>query len=556
MELRPYQEAAVAAVYDHLRSKDNNPVVCIPTGGGKTAVMAKISSDAVRLWGGRVLILAHVKELLEQSYKTLERTFSEIVDTKSPIDIGLYSAGLNSRDTEHDVVVAGIQSVYQRAADFGHRDLILVDECHLIPTDGDGMYQRFLSGMRAINSDLRVLGFTATPFRLDAGPICSPDHFLNEICHQTTVRELIGQGYLCRLSSKATEHGIDTSQLSVRGGEFIQEQMEAAYLAGDNATLAIEEMMRRCVGCKSVLIFASGVDHAHRICDLIDSLYGYSVAVITGDTDASDRKATIEKFRSGELAFLVNVNVLTTGFDAPNVDCVALMRATCSPGLYYQMVGRGFRIFPGKQRCLVLDFGGNIKRHGPVDMLRIKLPGDRSGPAPVKKCPECDELVPASVSICTECGFEFPARKSKVDEKAEGAGVVSDEYHESTIEVKHVEYRVHEKKGGGPTTPKTMRVDYFQGFHGKASEWICFEHEGFARRKAVAWWSARSDYAVPETAWEAVELAKSGALAPTTEIVVRYKASDKFPSIVKATIGEKPAVKEIMPTFSEDDVPF
>src|SRR4051812_24190781 len=130
MILRPYQAAAQAAVYGHLRAHDDNPCVVIPTGGGKSPLIAAICHDAVQLWGGRVLVLAHVKELLEQIADKLRAICPELT-------FGVYSAGLKRRDREHPVIVAGIQSVYRRACELGPFDLIIVDEAHLIPPDGD-----------------------------------------------------------------------------------------------------------------------------------------------------------------------------------------------------------------------------------------------------------------------------------------------------------------------------------------------------------------------------------------------------------------------------------
>ena len=221
LTLRPYQQQAVDAVYKHLRDRDDNPVVVIPTGGGNTPVMATICRDAVQTWNGRVLILAHVKELLQQSVDKLKQVCSDL-------PVGVYSAGLKRRDTEHAVIVAGIQSVYKRACELDAFDLILVDECHLIPSDGEGMYRQFLSEARVLNPQVRVVGFTATPFRLDAGPICREDHFLNTVCYEVGVRQLIADGFLSPLISKAGIAKADTSQLHVRAGEFVASEVEAA----------------------------------------------------------------------------------------------------------------------------------------------------------------------------------------------------------------------------------------------------------------------------------------------------------------------------------------
>jgi len=167
MQLRPYQLAAVDAVYGHLRSRDDNPCVVIPTAGGKTPVMATICRDAVTQWDGRVLVLAHVKELLEQ-------TADKLTAVCPDVPFGIYSAGLRRRDTEQAVIVAGIQSVYRRACELDRFDLVIVDEAHLIPLDGEGMYRQFLADAQVVNPCLRVIGFTATPFRLKDGPNVVP----------------------------------------------------------------------------------------------------------------------------------------------------------------------------------------------------------------------------------------------------------------------------------------------------------------------------------------------------------------------------------------------
>ena len=209
MILRTYQQQAVDAVYEFLRARDDNPCVVIPTAGGKTPVMATICGDAVQLWNGRVLILAHVRELLEQAVEKLQLVAPDV-------PVGIYSAGLKRRDLGYAVTIAGIQSVYEKACDVGAADLVIVDEAHLIPTEGEGMYRQFLADMKAINPLVRVIGLTATPFRVKSGMICEPDNVLNEVCYEIGVKELIVQGYLCPLVTKGAAQPLDTSSLHVR----------------------------------------------------------------------------------------------------------------------------------------------------------------------------------------------------------------------------------------------------------------------------------------------------------------------------------------------------
>ncbi len=561
MQLRPYQVEAVNAVYDHLRRRDDNPCVVIPTAGGKTPVMAAICRDAIERWGGRVLILAHVKELLEQAVEKLHAMAPDLW-----MRIGVYSAGLRSRDTEHPIIVAGIQSVYRRAAELDRFDLILVDECHLIPPDGEGMYRTFLAEAKVVNPNVRLVGLTATPYRMTTGMICGPENLLNEVCYETSVRELIVQGYLCPLKTKAGRRKVDTTGLHIRGGEFIAGEVEALMDSGALVRDACAEIVDHTRDRHSVLIFAAGVAHARHVRRVLGEL-GQECGFVCGETPAAERAETLARFREGALKYLVNVNVLTTGFDAPNIDCVAMLRPTNSPGLYYQMVGRSFRLHPDKTDSLVLDFGGNILRHGPVDALQIKDRTGGSGEAPAKECPECQAVIHAAYAVCPECGYEFPPpERQQHDRRASGAAILSGQVTETEYEVTETVYRVHTKYDAPEGHPKTMRVDYRVGLSEWQSEWVCFEHTGYARAKAEAWWRERSREPVPETAAEAVAIAEAGGVADALAITIRSVAGEKYDRIVGYRLAARPQrldstderETQDMPdyVFAEDDLPF
>ncbi|MCL4743284.1 MAG: DEAD/DEAH box helicase [Phycisphaerales bacterium] len=533
MELRAYQREAVEAVYSFLRERDDNPCVVIPTGGGKTPVIATICRDAVNQWSGRVVILAHVKELLEQAADKLRAIAPDV-------PVGIYSAGLKRKDLGYAVTIAGIQSIYQRACDLGPVDLIIVDEAHLIPPDGEGMYRQFLADAKVVNPHVRVIGLTATPFRMKTGTICAPDTILNEVCYEVGVRELIVQGFLCPLRTKAGTARADTSGLHVRGGEYIAGEVEDLMDTDSLVEAACAELVEHAADRRSVLIFCAGVRHGEHVARVIRERHGAECGFIEGATPTKDRAELIDRFKRGELKYLANVNVLTTGFDAPNVDCVALLRPTLSPGLYYQMVGRGFRLAPGKSDCLVLDFGGNVLRHGPVDAIRVKEPGSGDGEAPAKECPECHAVIHAAYSICPECGHEFPPpKREKHEATASSEGILSGQTSRSEERVSDVSYHIHYKRDD-PDAPPTMRVEYRCGFNTWFREWVCFEHTGYARAKAEQWWRARSREPVPSSVEEAVELAEAGALAPTLAITVERKAGEKYDRVVGHEIGDKP----------------
>jgi len=534
--LRPYQEKTVVSVYDFLHRRDGNPCVVLPTASGKTPVIATICRDAVERWDGRVLVVAHVKELLEQAVDKLHVMAPDLW-----MRIGVYSAGLRSRDTDHPIIVAGIQSIYRRAAELDRFDLILVDECHLLPPDGEGMYRTFLAEAKVVNPQVRLVGFTATPYRMSSGMICGPDNLLNEICYEVGVRELIVQGYLCPLKTKAGKRKVDTGGLHIRGGEFIAGEVEA--LMDDDALVrdACHEIVDHTQNRHSVLIFASGVQHAQHVQRVLGGM-GHECGFVCGDTLPFDRADTLKRFREGLLKYLVNVNVLTTGFDAPNIDCVAMLRPTNSPGLYYQMVGRGFRLHPSKENCLVLDFGGNILRHGPVDALEIKDRPPGTGEAPAKECPQCQAVIHAAYTVCPECGFEFPPpEREKHDRAASAAPILSGEAKTNEYTVCEVSYHVHTKRDAPPEAPKTMRVEYRNSWDQWRSEWVCFEHMGYARVKAEAWWRRRSDLPVPEGAAEAVNIAQAGNLAEPVAITVRSVSGEKYDQIVDYRFADAPA---------------
>jgi len=532
---------------------------------GKTPVIATICRDAVTQWQGRVLILAHVKELLEQAADKLQAICPDV-------RFGIYSAGLRRRDTAHGVIVAGIHSIYKRACELDAFDLVIVDEAHMIPPEGEGMYRQFLAEAKQINPQLRVIGLTATPYRMKSGPICTPEHFLNAVCYEVGVRELIRDGYLCPLVTKAGRCRADTNGLHVRGGEYVAGEVEDLMDQDALVDAACAEIVEHTGDRKAVLIFAAGVKHGRHIVTTLAGKYGIECGFVCGETPDGERAETLNRFRgAGErgliprepLRYLCNVNVLTTGFDAPNIDCVAMLRPTLSPGLYYQMVGRGFRLHPGKTDCLILDFGGNVLRHGPVDQIVV---GERAAngneQAPAKECPQCHAVIAAGYAKCPECGYEFPPpERAKHDAQASDAGILSGQVATTRYAVADVYYSVHIKRDAQADDPTTMRVDYRVGWHQYKSEWVCFEHQGYARQKAIAWWRRRSPDPMPETTEQAVERASNGAVAPTLAIVVRSVAGEPYERIVDYELGPmpEPVPAESLAFYEEgrgDDIPF
>lgn len=552
LTLRPYQQDAKEAVYRHLHSRDDNPCVVIPTAGGKTPVMASICKDAVTLWGGRVLVLAHVKELLEQTADKLTQVCSEV-------KFGIYSASLKRRDTEESVIIAGIQSVFRRACELDRFDLVIVDEAHLISPDGEGMYQTFLGEARVVNPALRVIGFTATPFRLKDGPLCTPEGILNQVCYEVGVRELIRDGFLCPLVTKSGINKVDTSQLHLRAGEFVADEVEQLMDHDQLVASACGEIVAYASERNAVLIFASGIRHGQHVVRVLAEQHRLECGFVTGETPVAERDAILKRFRAGQLKYLCNVNVLTTGFDAPHIDCVVLLRPTASAGLYYQMVGRGFRLHESKRDCLVLDFGGNVLRHGPVDTLRAMEKGATGGSAPAKECPECFALVATGYAICPQCGYRFPPpQRQQHEAQATSAGILSGQETTTKHRVKDVRFYVHTKRGAMDDAPKTLRVEYQIGLNSSISEYICFEHQNFARQHAIDWWQKRSPDPVPATSERAIEIIEGGGLCHTVGITTKKIAGERFERIIDYELGPMPdpLPEHDMSNPDGDEIPF
>lgn len=498
--LRPYQQAAIDAVLSYWADGGENPLIEMATGTGKSVVISTLTRDLLIRWPDmRVIMLVHVKELVEQNARAMLRTWPQV-------PIGINSAGLGRRDMRAQVLCASIQSVYRAGRELGPRDLILVDEAHLVPREGEGMYRRLLDDLRETVPDLRVAGFTATPYRLDSGRLDKGDgRLFSEIVYTYGIAEGIRDGFLSSLISKATATTLDVSDVARRGGEFIPGALEVAIDKDWITREAVSEMVQLGADRRSWLVFCAGVKHAAHVRDEIRSR-GISCETITGETSHGERDRIIRDFREGRIRALTNAQVLTTGFDAPSVDMVAMLRPTLSTGLYVQIVGRGTRIAPSKANCLILDYAGNVRRHGPVDAIEISsgsAKGDgavKEGDVRAKTCPECQTLLALNARSCFVCGHEYPVEdKPKHEAKADAEVSILSTAAPAWVPVSDWRWYRHVKPG----SPPSLRVEYECGIS-VHREWICLEHPGFAGEKARRWWGKMVGGEVPTTVDQAV----------------------------------------------------
>jgi len=474
LELRPYQRAAIDGLYNYWSDKKgDNPIIVAPTGSGKSLIIAHLIKDAMSYPGTRVLILTHVKELLEQNASELMALYPEA-------DVGFYSASLKKKVLQKPITFAGIQSIHKKAYDIVPApDLVIVDEAHLIPKTDGTRYNKFLSDLRVCNPGVKVVGLTATPYRLDSGYLHEGDNAIFDgIAYDIPVADLMEQGFLAPVISKSGVKTIDLSNVGKRGGEYIESELAKAASDPELVTETVAEIVRYGAERKAWLVFACGVNHAELLRAEFET-HSIEADVVTGADGMSARADKIERFRRGGSKCLINVNVLTTGFNVPHVDLVAIVRATESTGLYIQIVGRGTRIAPGKENCLVLDYGDNVMRHGFIDQIKPKIKGrTENGEAPVKKCPECLTVNHAAVRVCIECGHEFPPPQFNHGTKAYSGAMISTQVQAEWVDVDDVGYSRWRKEG----KPDSIRVTYYCGLI-KVSEWLCPDHGGYAAER-------------------------------------------------------------------------
>jgi DNA repair protein RadD len=338
-QLRPYQRDAIDALENHWRVGQGNALVALATATGKSVVIAWHIRDILCRYPARILVLTHVQELIEQNLEHLLALWPDA-------PVGVNSAGLGRRDWDQQIIFASIQSVFRNPQKLGHRDLVIVDEAHLIPHGGDGMYRTLFDALR--HPDFRIAGFTATPFRLDSGRLDEGDgKVFDEIVYSYDIGQGIRDKWLSPLSSKATQTRIDVSGVGRRGGEFIEHELQDAADIPAVVSGACDEIVRLGADRQCWLIFCTGVRHAEHVRDAL-RMRGVETEMLLGETPQEERERIIRELKTGTVRCVVNVMVLTTGFNVLQVDLIAMLRPTLSTGLYVQMLGRGSRKAPGK----------------------------------------------------------------------------------------------------------------------------------------------------------------------------------------------------------------
>jgi DNA repair protein RadD len=427
---------------------------------------------------------------------------------------------------------------------------VLIDECHLVSPKDETMYKQYLSALRTVNPHLKVVGLTATAWRLGHGRITEGGGLFTDVCCDMTSMDgfnwLLAEGYLCPLVPKATTAKLDVDGVHMRNGEFALDELQAAVDKHEVSYAACLEAVQLAGDRAHWLVFCSGVDHSDHVAAMLTSL-GISAVSVHSKMGSEARDAAIRDFKSGRVRAVVNNNILTTGFDFPGIDCIVVLRPTASTVLWVQLLGRGTRpvYAPGynlhtkegrleaqragpKANCLVLDFAGNTKRLGPInDPVIPRKRGDKPGDAPVRICTSCSTYNHASARHCVYCGAEFTFSGPKVHSQASTDDLIRvNDPVVKVLEIDHVTYTKHTRIG----KPPMVRVTYYCGLSA-FSDFIGFEHpDSFSQRRARQWWRERVPG--PEQQWLPIPTTTADALALLEHL--------KIPTHLRVWTNKKP----------------
>jgi DNA repair protein RadD len=574
LQLRDYQRESIDALYAYWQNDGGNGLIVLPTGAGKALVLSKIIEELLTDYPDmRILNVTHSASLVEQNFR-------EFIGLMPFAPAGIFSASLNRRDAHAQVLFCGIQSIYKHVDKIGSVDLVIVDEAHAISRNANTQYGKFFRAIKKANEDSRVIGLTATDYRMDSGRLTdameSDDEvgedgaaarfkLFDDVVYEVGIAELIEKGYLTKLTSHKTTAKIDLKGVGTRGGEYIPGQISEA--AERIIEAAVAEDMEMSEGRKAGLFFSTSKDNACHIAECIKR-HGRTCAVLTSD-NAHQTKEVFEGFRSGKYWAISSVSMITTGTNFPFVDFISLILSTKSAGKLVQMLGRGTRNSPGKTDCLIADHGKNLAYHGPIDQIRPKEPGSGDGEQPKKICPQeetdinghtgCGELIPISVMTCYCCGYVFPpSEEVKITAQAADAPVLSTDAAQWRP-VTNRRFFFHE---GKPGKKDSVKVSYTCGLT-VINDWLGPEHDGFFKGKTDRWWVRHGgDRPFPRTVMEFLE--RQGELLETAEISVapdgRYwTVKDYRPGSERAEpveVAAKPRMSAGMAELLEDEIPF
>lgn len=523
MHLRPYQEQSVSDLWSWFEAGNaGNPLVVAPVGSGKSVLMAAFIQRAIEAHPEtRILVCTHARELVSQDHAKLLSVWPEA-------PAGIFSAGLGKREINAQILFASIQSIWKKAEKVQRVHLLVVDEAHTISRNEKTMWGHFLRQLREINLDLRIIGYTGTPWRQSEGSLTEGDDAIfHDVASDISMLDLLEAGYLAPLVPRKAAVQIDLSGVHTRAGEYQADELEEA--ADMVTSEAVADMVEHGRDRRSWLVFCSGVKHAFHVRDELRK-HGIAAETVTGETPGAERDQILKDLQAGKIRAVTNANCLTTGVDVPAIDLLGMLRPTKSSSLLIQMAGRGTRLSPdtGKADCLFLDYSSLLKTHGVIDQIK---PPRRKGPkgegdAPSKACPACETKCLAASRVCPVCGHEFPAHTPKIETFAASDAVLSNQIKPIWSEVQGVSYSKHKGRGG---KPDCLLVTYQIGLMEWVSEYINPWRDDVAGDIGRKWWAKRAPgQPIPATLDDALRLAP--ALPNPAQIAT--KVNGKYVNVV------------------------
>lgn len=508
MILREYQLAAVNAALNWIKYKDIPSIIVLPTGAGKSLVMAALAEKFCEE-GHKVLVIAHRKELLQQ--------FSG----KLSIPFGFYSASIGEKKLDLPITVASIQSI-TNVENLPKYQRIIIDEAHRISNNEEGQYWDIIKR----NPEAKICTLTATPYRLKGGKLG-----WGEEIYSIPYEYLVSQGYLSKLTNKVKDVP-SLDGVEIVAGDYKEDTLAQFMSDPKLIEAAVRNIITYGTYRYSVIIFCVNKAHCNLMYDAMKR-NGLQSMVVTGDTPDAERGQAIEDFKEGRLRYLINCQIFTEGFDAPCTDMVVLLRPTKSKALFEQMCGRGVRIFEGKEDCFLLDMAGNLEEHDGYGSPYHEKSRKESIPKKGRLCPACEAFVKPKGLECPECGYIFEKIQDRLASHDYNANIDGETTFTKTKKhnVRDVLYREHRSKKGSVS----LRVDYVvSGYkYGVISEWLSVYHENdWVRNKAYKFFNERDyllgsdtkEYTMEHILWHAERLKRPSAIT--------VDHSEKFPRII------------------------
>lgn len=492
---RYYQREALDAFWKTIG--DGNILISLATGTGKSRVAAGICKEAIETYQDTNIVIAI------SSGELVKQNFEEMLEIWPNAPAGIYSAGVGQKNLNEKITVGTIQSLWRKAFSFRHKiDLVIADECQDISEENGTMYRKFIADLKVANPDIKVVGLSATIFRLSQGLLTDGKNALfDKVVYEYGMLQGIKDGYLSPLTSKYMNQHFDLTGVGISKGDYKVGQLERAVDIDSINKAVVNEMMAYGHDRKCWLAFCVSIEHAIHIRDEVRSR-GIACEAVSSKTPKAERADIFKRYKAGEIRCLTNVNILSKGSNIPQIDLISAIRPSKSAGFVVQACGRGTRLSPGKENCLLLDHAGWLLEHGPIDLIKPKRKGEKGdGVAPTKTCPECKTIVFAGCSTCPECDFEFLLPEPEIDREASTAAALSIHLKVETHPVTHISYYRHQKEG----KPDSLRVEYMCGLKHNFRDWWCFDHGNSPRNKACMQWHKHAGTKAPNTTTEALE---------------------------------------------------